>query len=378
MSQARGRRHGIEDRWTTRKGEPSAVAGQGSRWKARYVSADGKEHSRNFRTRDEAKVWLDGQVSAVHTGKHVAPAAGRVTVRALAADYQAARPFMTPKSKESLRSLLDARLLPRWGDMEVRSIQPTQVQQWVAQLLGEGLSTSRTRQLINTLGALLDQAVLNRDLMANPCAPVRLPKLVTKPKTFLTMPQLLALADACGDDADIVLTLGLVGYRWGELVALRVSSVDFLRRRIAVNAATVEVGGHLITGMPKTHQRRETGAPKFLLQMLAQRCEGKAPTDLLFTTKSGTPLRARNWRRDVYDRAAKAVGLEGLNIHALRGTAATISAESGSLPLDVARQMGHADASVTMRIYAGYFDSALDRVAERLEKVAAAVSAADS
>jgi integrase len=375
--QTRGRRHGIEDRWTTRTGVPSAAAGQGSRWKARYVAADGKEHSRNFRTRDEAKVWLDGQVSAVHTGKHVAPAAGRVTVRALATDYQAARPFMTPKSQESLRSLLDARLLPRWGDMEVRSIQPEHVQEWVTQLLSEGMSTSRTRQLVNTLGALLQQ-VVNRDLAANPCAPVRLPKLVTKPKSFLTMGQLLALADACGDDADIVLTLGLLGLRWGELVALKVRSVNFLRKRLSIDASTTEVGGRLVTGLPKTWQRRQVGVPQLLISALSVRCQGKGPDDLLFTTASGTPLRARNWRRDVYDQAAASIGMPGLDLHSLRHTAASLSISSGSSPVEVARQLGHSNASTTLTIYAHWFDSAVDSVAERLDKAAAAVSAADS
>lgn len=37
--------------------------------------------------------------------------------------------------------------------------------------------------------------------------------------------------------------LGTVGLRWGEVTALRVRDVHFLRRRLEVNESTVEVSG---------------------------------------------------------------------------------------------------------------------------------------
>jgi integrase len=43
------------------------------------------------------------------------------------------------------------------------------------------------------------------------------------------------LADACGEEYRLmVLVLGYTGLRWGEMAALRVRRVDFLRRRVLV------------------------------------------------------------------------------------------------------------------------------------------------
>ena len=55
---------------------------------------------------------------------------------------------------------------------------------------------------------------------------------------------------------------------------------------------------------------------------------GKGPTDLLFTGTRGGVLRNMNFRRDVFDYAAKAAGLDGLTPHELRHTAASLAVSS--------------------------------------------------
>jgi hypothetical protein len=53
-------------------------------------------------------------------------------------------------------------------------------------------------------------------------------------------------------------------------------------------------------------------APRFIRDDLGQPLAGKAPTDLVFGSRVGTPLRVQNFRIDWFDRAADAVGLSGL------------------------------------------------------------------
>src|ERR1700729_2637679 len=67
----RNRRAGVGDRWTktirdehgNTRTEQSASYGKGSRWRARYVDANGTEHAIGFGRKTDAQAWLDKQVS---------------------------------------------------------------------------------------------------------------------------------------------------------------------------------------------------------------------------------------------------------------------------------------------------------------------------
>src|SRR4051812_31611073 len=78
----RNRRAGVEDRWTTAAGAPSANHGKGKRWRARYVDDRGREHAKGFARKVAATRWLDGQTAAIVSGTHVAPRDAQLTVAA--------------------------------------------------------------------------------------------------------------------------------------------------------------------------------------------------------------------------------------------------------------------------------------------------------
>lgn len=92
----------------------------------------------------------------------------------------------------------------------------------------------------------------------------------------------------------------------------------------------------------------------------------------MFTTVNGDVLRNRNARRSWFDRAATAIGQEGLTPHELRHTAASLAVSSGANVKAVQRMLGHASAAMTLDIYADLFDSDLDAVADRLDDTRAA------
>jgi integrase len=78
-----------------------------------------------------------------------------------------------------------------------------------------------------------------------------------------------------------------------------------------------------------------------------------------------------NFRRDVFDRAARDVGLEGLTPHELRHTAASLAVSAGANVKSVQRMLGHASAAMTLDVYSGLFDDDLDDVADRMGDAAA-------
>ena len=70
--------------------------------------------------------------------------------------------------------------------------------------------------------------------------------------------------------APLVHTLALHRLRWGEAIAIRVSALDTLRRRILVEENAVNVGTRIVVGTPKTHEARSVPYPKFLSEPLAR------------------------------------------------------------------------------------------------------------
>jgi integrase len=104
-----------------------------------------------------------------------------------------------------------------------------------------------------------------------------------------------------------------------------------MRRRVNVVEAVSEVRRKLIWGTPTSHQQRSVPIPKFLVDDLAVMMAGKAPGDVVFTTRRGALLRNLNFRRNGFDAAATAVGLDGLTPHELRHTAASLAVSAGPM-----------------------------------------------
>jgi integrase len=165
----------------------------------------------------------------------------------------------------------------------------------------------------------------------------------------------------------MVLVAGYTGLRWGELTGLRARRVEPLRGRIEVVVAVTEVDGVMVFGTPKTHQHRSVVVPRFLREGLGLHVAAKAPADLVFASRTGTPLRVQNFRRDWFGRAAEAVGVPGLTPHELRHTAASLAIASGASIKGVQSMLGHASAQMTLDRYGHLFQDELEAVADRLD-----------
>jgi integrase len=238
--------------------------------------------------------------------------------------------------------------------------------EWVSELRASGLSASRVRQAHTVFSSMLKAAVRDRRIGVNP-ADVDLPRLPPRSHTYLTHEKVDALADACGRYRTLVLTLAYCGLRFGEAAALRVCDVDTMRGRLRIEHAMAGVNGEAVFGDTKTHQRRSAPVPAFLRESLAVEIAGKASDALVFTSARGGVLRNNNFRRDAFDAAAIAVGLDGLAPHALRHTAASLAISTGANVKALQSMLGHRSASVTLDVYAGLFGDDLDAVASSLD-----------
>lgn len=336
-------------------------------WRARYRDPSGREHSRHFSRKIDAQRWLDEVTTAVVTGTYVDPDRGRLTVGAWSQKWLTGRGHLKPKTLESYLSLLRTRVLPKWADVPLAKVSHADVAGWVAGMRAEGLSPSRTRQAYHVLTSMLDDAVRDGRLPRNPASSVTLPRLPQTDRRYLTHGQLADLAEGCGQHRLLVLVLGYTGVRWGEVTALRVRRLDLMRGRIEVAEAFADVNGRLILGTPKSHARRWVAVPRFLRDELAAQIAGRAPEDLVFPSRAGTPLRVQSFRRGNFDRAAAAVGVPGLVPHELRHTAASLAIASGASIKGVQSMLGHASAAMTLDRYGHLLGDELEAVADRME-----------
>jgi len=340
-------------------------------WRARYRGPDGKERSRVFARKVDAERWLRTEVGKLDRGEWVDPGAGSVTVAEWSETWLRGLGDVKPKTREGYESLLRSRVLPVFGDTQIRRVGPGEVREWVAGMLAEGLSPARVRAARQVLSAMLAQAVDDGLIVRNPVERVKAPSVRPRRQRFLTAAEVESLAAAAEDRqvgaGTLVRFLAWTGLRWGEAVALRRRAVDLESRRVWVREAATEVSGRLSFGSPKTHETRTVVLPRFLAEHLAGLVGARKPDDLVFTAPGGGPLRSSNFRRDVWLPATAAVGLDGLLVHDLRDTAASLMIASGASVKAVQRALGHATAAMTLDVYGGLFDEDLEALADRLD-----------
>ncbi|WP_407938088.1 tyrosine-type recombinase/integrase [Nakamurella panacisegetis] len=138
------------------------------------------------------------------------------------------------------------------------------------------------------------------------------------------------LAAASGKYGSLVLTLAYCGLRWGEATGLRVMDVSLSQRRLAIAQNAVGLGAHVHVGTPKTHHRRTVPVPAFRIQRLAELCEDRQPSDLVFQAPKGGYLRQPNGTLGWFEKAWQDAGVPRLTPHDLRHTAASLAVSAGA------------------------------------------------
>ncbi len=110
------------------------------RWQARYRDPAGRERARNFSRKTDAEKWLTTVEAAKLRGEWVDPLLARMSVGEWALEVEASRPNRLLTTMARDEASLRNHILPVFGDVELRGVQPLDVQQWVAHLEGKGLA----------------------------------------------------------------------------------------------------------------------------------------------------------------------------------------------------------------------------------------------
>lgn len=354
--------------------EPYTLKGGETRWRARWRDPDTHKsrERRSFRTKRDARAFLDSLNADILKGEYVDPRAGRVLVGALGPQWIAAhRNTWALSHWRAVESAWRLHVEPQWGKCRLNEIKPSGVQAWSDELAASYSHTTVGR-CVGILSGICATAVGDGLMARNPCERVRLPKKQRSKHPYLTPEQLLALAAASGTRAPIILVLGLCGLRYGELRALRVQDVDFDRNRITVARSATKAGTVTVEKSTKGNRVRTVAMPTLVCDALRRQTEGKHDDDLVFDDGHGGYIAyqcASGSGRGWFKRALQQAGLNPMTVHDLRHTAASLMVQSGANVKTVQRTLGHASAAMTLDVYADLFDSELDAVASNIDGI---------
>lgn len=362
----------------------------GTRYEVRYRLPNGSTtRKRGFTTKRDARAFMHTTEVSKSTGAFVATSAGRITVETLAEAWKRGQDTKAAKTRQSNLNAYGHDVLPRWGTTPVGKIKRSHVQAWVSDMISAETGVATIERALGVLRQILDLAVADGNLAANPAADVSAPKRTHKSRGYLSHAQVQELATEAGDRGhDVILFLAYTGLRIGEAAGLRARDVDLSRRRVTVERAVTEVGAAKFKA-PKSHERRTVPYPEFLDAIMAARVRGKGLDAPLFTSEAGTVLTPGNWRNrtlapaveTVVERVAKVRAEEAaeaedghpttdefpvITTHDLRHTAASLAISAGANVKAVQRMLGHAKASMTLDTYADLFPDDLEQVATKL------------
>lgn len=365
----------IDDRWHRRgkdgKLERTDRYGVGARWLVRWRDPEGRQRKKSFKRKAEAENFAASLEHGLRSGSYIAPDAGRVRVGEWAQRWLDAQRHLAPSTVERYRGVVRTHIVPRWGNVYLSSVTHADVQAWVSGLV-DHLAATSVAKVHRVFSLMMAWAVRDARLARNPAEGVKLPRPALPDHRYLDHDQVARLAERCGDYGVVVRFLAYTGLRWGELAALRVGRVDLRRRRVQVVESVTEVNGSLVWGTPKTHERRSVPIPRFLVDQLRPRVEGRPSDALVFPSPRGGVLRVRNFRRRVFDAAVREVGLEGFHPHELRHTAASLAIASGADVKIVQQMLGHKTATMTLDLYGHLFPDRLDEIADRMDQAVCA------
>jgi integrase len=358
----------------------------GKRFEARYRKPDGKTARKaGFRLKRDAQAYLDTVEVSKLQGAYIAPSDGLSLVSVLGADWLAAhRTAVKPSTFHSDESAWRIHVKPKWGARAVGSIRHTEVQTWISKLAAERSATTVSR-VHGVLAVILDGAVKDKRITANPARELKLPRRTSGRRAYLSHQQVERLAVE-SKYPDFVRFLSYTGLRWGEATGLRVRHVDQATRRFRIEENAVSVNGLVVVGTPKTHECRSVVYPAFLDSAIANASQGKSADALLWgdgVIHLTQGHAHKGWFMGAVMRviaaeekaAAEAKRLKReeppimprVTPHDLRHTAASLAISAGANVKAVQRMLGHASAAMTLDRYADLFEDDLDGVAEALD-----------
>lgn len=287
-----------------------------------------------------------------------------------------------PSTASDYLARLERDVCPHLGSVRLVDLRPQQVETWMRKLKDEGKRSSTINGARRVLYQMCKHATRVGVITSNPVLatdPIRKQKSeetqVQEPWSRSETHHALEAA-RLGEDRNIDIFLHLMlhtGLRPGEALGLQWSDVDMHNRTLVVTGTLREVRNLLADGTGQVRLVRndpKTAASRRMLpiadalhaalvrhQMYLEVLQNTTSPDwtnsgYVLITQAGTPFSLSNFRRR-YRRFLLSSGIRYIRLHDLRHTVATLSLDTGGVPIEQTSQaLGHTRIDTTKQIYA--------------------------
>jgi integrase len=297
---------------------------------------------------------------AASTGTLPTPAR-RTVDTLLDAWLDAVSPRLKPKSIAIYQGLADRHIRPTLGKVQLARLRPAAVQSLYSQLREQGhvQTPSHVHVVLHAACAL---AVRWGWLAYNPCDRVIAPRYVAPRRQVWTATEAATFFAAIGDERDgpLLTFLLLIGARIGEALALRWEDLD--GATVTIRRTVQHLKRQWVTTPAKTHasERRVALSASAVAALKMERSRQAArhlavgarweEAGLVFSDDRGRTLHRHVVARRLRQ-VCKRLGLDPIKLHDLRHLSASLLLAEGVPLPNVSRRLGHANRSITARIY---------------------------
>jgi integrase len=274
---------------------------------------------------------------------------------------------LSPTTLRNYESSVRTSIRPKLGQIPLSTLSAKHLDALYGAMKDAGKSPKTIRNHHAAISAALHQGVRWGWVRSNVAELARPPRIAHQ---RVRAPSIEVVRDVI-DEAErrdhrmaaLLMLAALTGMRRGELCALRWSDVDLETGTMEVARSVVVIPGGLAEKAPKTDRSRSVALDEVAVALLRHhhaRTESVAaaaggviaPDAFVFSpvTDCSTPYRPDNVT-SFFIRVRNAVGADGVKLHDLRHFTATQLIGAGVDIRTVAGRLGHADPSVTLRVY---------------------------
>ena len=296
------------------------------------------------------------------------------------------KPNLSITTRIMYKRILRTHLLPELSKLKLKDIKTHNLQSIINKMaeLGRATSTMKTTKI--TAAQIMQVAMDNDIVYRNVFRKVTIPKKEPFQRRPLTEEEIeMVKRTYSGHRIGVpVLLLLYCGLRRGELLALTWSDIDFKTKSVNVNKSTVFVDNKGVVKKPKSSSSvRTVPLPDALIDILKKykkdcrstmvcpAVSGSMMSQIAFNKAWKSYLHYLNISAGGHDASRsrpKLIVIDHLTPHMFRHTYATILYDAGVDIKSAQRFLGHADISVTLKIYTHLSDKKEREAIDALNK----------
>ncbi len=291
---------------------------------------------------------------------------------------------LAPGTIQGYANLISSHIKPAIGSIRIKVLTARHLDELYEEMLGKRLSRSRIRHAHAVMRRALGQAVkwgwLERNV-AMLASPPSVPKAKTRSPSPQEVINILEATALINEQIAACFALGaLTGARRGEILGLRWSDCDleshvlWFRRSVSYTSLS-----GVVVKDTKTHQERKVAVGEaaetvirsqmnLLRSMVSSGFEITFDPYLFFALPDGSKTFHPDTLSKVFRKVCDQLGLS-YHLHELRHFTASQLVAAGVDIRTVSGRLGHADPSITLRIYSHVLEAQDRQASEYMEKI---------